>query len=85
MLVADGVKPAPLFSMSMDVARYYGFIGDAMMEPAEDEGKEEMPLEVRTALKDAMTLLSDLYKRMNLNIRLTDTGIEMDSRLTLAD
>jgi hypothetical protein len=44
-----------------------------------------MPLEVRTALKDAMTLLSDLYKRMNLNIRLTDTGIEMDSRLTLAD
>ena len=44
-----------------------------------------MPLEVRTALKDAMTLMGDLYKRMNLDIRLTDKGIEMGSRLTLAD
>lgn len=85
MLVADGVEPAPLFSMSMDVARYYGFIGDAMMQPETDEGAEETPLEVRTALKDAMTLMGDLYKRMNLDINLTDKGIEMGSRLTLAD
>ena len=85
MLVAESVKPAPLFSMSMDVARYYGFIGDAMTEPAHEDGGEEMPLEVRTAVKDAMTLMGDLYKRLNLDIRLTDKGIEVGSRLTLAD
>jgi len=85
MLVADGSNPAPLFSMSMDVSRYYGFIGEAMMEAGPDEGEEEMPVEVRNAMRDVMTLLGDLYKRMHLDVRMTERGIEMGSHLTLAD
>ncbi len=85
MLVAKSVEPAPLFSMSMDTARYYGFVGDAMMQAEPDEGEEEMPLAVRSAMRDAMTLMGNLYKRMRLDVRLTSRGIEMGSRLTLAE
>ena len=85
LLDAEIAEPAPLFSMSMDTARYYGFIGDAMMMADPDEGEEEMPLAVRSALRDVMTLMGSLYKRMRLDVTLTDTGVVMSSRLTLAD
>jgi len=85
MLVADSPKPAPLMSMSMDIARYYGFVGDAMAQGKTDEGEKEMPKEVRDAMKDAMVLMGKLYKRMYLDVRLTSRGVEMGSRITLAD
>ncbi len=85
LLVADSKEPAPLFSMTMDTASYYGLIGDAMMHSEPKEGEEEMPLAVRTALKDVMTLMGQVYRRMALDVRLTPKGIEMRSRLLLAD
>ena len=85
LLVADSKDPAPLFSMTMDTARYYGLIGDAMMQSQPEEGEKEMPLAVRTALKDVMTLMGQVYRRMLLDVTLTPNGIEMRSRLLLAD
>ncbi len=85
LLVADSKDPAPLFSMTMDTARYYGLIGDAMMQSEPKEGEKEMPLAVRTALKDVMTLMGQVYRRMLLDVTLTPNGIEMRSRLLLAD
>lgn len=85
LLVADSKDPAPLFSMTMDTARYYGLIGDAMMQSQPKEGEKEMPLAVRTALKDVMTLMGQVYRRMLLDVTLTPNGIEMRSRLLLAD
>ena len=85
LLVADSKDPAPLFSMTMDTARYYGLIGDAMMQSEPKEGEKEMPLAVRTALKDVMTLMGQVYQRMLLDVTLTPDGIEMRSRLLLTD
>ena len=85
LLVADSKEPAPLFSMTMDTASYYGLIGDAMMHSEPKEGEEEMPMAVRTALKDVMTLMGEVYRRMLLDVTLTPKGIEMRSRLLLAD
>ncbi len=85
LLVADSKAPAPLFSMTMDTASYYGLIGDAMMHSEPKQGEEEMPLAVRTALKDVMTLMGQVYRRMLLDVTLTPKGIEMRSRLLLTD
>lgn len=85
MLVAESTEPAPFVSVGMDTARYYGFIGDAMMAQEPEGSEMEMPLEVRTALKDAMTLIGELYTRMRMDVRLTPRGIELTSRMTLAD
>lgn len=85
LLVADSAEPAPFISMSMDTARYYGLIGETMMQAKSKEGEKEMPLAVRTALRDVMTLIGDVYKRMRLDVTLTPLGIEMRSRLILAD
>ncbi len=85
LLVAESKEPAPLFSMTMDTASYYGLIGDAMMHSEPKEGEEETPLAVRTALKDVMTLMGQVYRRMALDVTLTPKGIEMHSRLMLAD
>ncbi len=85
LLVAESKEPAPLFSMTMDTASYYGLIGDAMMHSEPKEGEEETPLAVRTALKDVMTLMGQVYRRMALDVTLTPKGIEMRSRLLLAD
>lgn len=85
LLVAESKDPAPLFSMTMDTASYYGFIGDAMMQSKPEDGEKEMPLAVRTALKDVMTLMGKVYQRMLLDVTLTPEGIEMRSRLLLAE
>ncbi len=85
MLVADSADPAPFFSMTMDTESYYNFIGEAMMHAEPDEGEKEMPLAVRTALRDVMTLTGKVYSRMVLNIMFTPVGIEARSRLVLAD
>ncbi len=85
LLTADSKDPAPIFSMTMDTASYYGFIGDAMMQAEPAEGEEQMPLAVRTAMKDIMTLSGKVYQRMLLDVTLTPDGIEMRSRLLLAD
>jgi len=85
LLGADSKDPAPLFSMALDNARYYGFVGDAMMQSKPKEGEKEMPLAVRTALKDVMTLIGNAYQRTLLDVNLTPDGVEMRSRLLLAD
>jgi hypothetical protein len=85
MLHAEGSDPAPLISMSMDSARYYQMMADAMMqEKPETEGKE-MPMAVRMALRDVIVLSGALYERMSVNVRLTDRGVEIKGRMTLSD
>lgn len=85
MLYAEGSDPAPLISMSMDSARYYQMMADAMMEAnPETEGKE-MPMAVRMALRDVIVLSGALYERMSVNVRLTDRGVEIKGRMTLSD
>ena len=85
MLQADVADSKPFVSMSMDAAKYYEFIGQAMMAEEQDEEGEEMPLAMRTAMRDIMVSTGRLYERMLMNVYLTERGIELDTRMTLVD
>ncbi|MDJ0709914.1 MAG: hypothetical protein QNJ14_05975 [Woeseiaceae bacterium] len=85
MLQADLAEAKPFVSMSMDAAKYYEFIGEAMMAAEEDEEGEDVPEAMRTAMRDIMVSSGSLYERMLMNVYLTERGIEIDSRMTLAD
>lgn len=85
MLVAKSASPAPFLSMSMDSARYYAMIGDAMVSDAADEEGAAMPMAVREALRDVMRLSGSIYERMNLDVRFTGRGVEIDGRMHLSD
>jgi len=85
MLQADVATKSPFMSMSMDAQRYYEFIGKAAMEESESEEGEEIPLAMRTAIRDAMVSSGEMYERMAVNVHLTERGVEIDSRMTLAD
>ena len=81
---ADAATPPPFMSMTMDAARYYALIGDAMMlESADNE--DEMPQETREAMRDLMVSVGEIYDRINLDVRFTARGVELDSVLVLAD
>jgi hypothetical protein len=84
LLGADASDPSPFLSFSMDSARYYGFLGDAMAAGAQD-GEDAPSPEMRAALKDSMLAIADMYDRMSGDIRFTDRGVEMDSTVTLQD
>ena len=85
MLSADVAESSPFMSVSFDANRYYEFMGQAMMEEdASDEG-ESTPLAMRTAMRDAMVSSGEMYTRMAANVHLTSRGIEVNSRMTLAD
>jgi len=85
MLNAAVAESTPLMSMSMDSARYYSMIGDAMaMEPTDEEG-EPMPAAVREALRDVMVLSGSIYERMSFEVQLTERGVELDGLMQLGD
>lgn len=85
MLEADVVEDKPFMSMAFDAKRYYEFVGQAAMEGNESGEGEELPMAIRAALRDAMVSSGEMYERMALNVHFTDRGVELDSRLTLAE
>jgi hypothetical protein len=85
MLQADVAESQPFVSMSMNARSYYDYIGRATMNEKEDEDGEEIPMAMRTAIRDIMVSSGDLYERMLINVHLTARGIEFDSRMTLGD
>ena len=88
MLVADSADPSPFMSMSMDSARYYAMLGEAMSkeQPADaDEDEVPMPEEIRSAMRDIMVLSGSMYKRMSADIRFTERGIELGGLMKLSD
>jgi hypothetical protein len=84
-LQADVASPQPLMSISMDAARYYDFVGESMMQAEESDEGEPLPVEFREAMRDVVVSSSKVYDRMLMNVHLTKRGIEIDSRVTLAD
>ncbi|MDJ0794026.1 MAG: hypothetical protein QNI98_07255 [Woeseiaceae bacterium] len=85
MLQADVDESKPFVTMSMDAAKYYEFVGAAMMAEEQDEEGEEVPLAMRTAMRDIMVSSGSLYERMLMNVHLTERGIEFDTRVTIVD
>jgi hypothetical protein len=86
MLVADSPDSPPFMSMSMDSARYYSMIGDAMSMQAVDTGDDsKMPAEIRSAMQKVMMLSGSMYDRMSVEIRFTERGVEIDGLMELSD
>lgn len=85
MLAADVVESKPFMSVAFDAKRYYEFVGEAAMQDDSAEGGEEVPLAMRTALRDAMVSSGEMYERMAFNVHLTERGVEVDTRMTLTD
>ena len=85
MLTADVASSKPLMSAAFDARRYYEFVGKAMLEEQAAEGDEQVPLAMRVAMRDAMVSSGEMYKRMAVNVHLTERGVEVDTRMTLVD
>lgn len=85
MLNASVSGSRPFMSFSMDAKKYYELVGQAVMEGDDDEEGEPMPEAMRAAVRDAMISSGELYKRMAINVHLTERGVEVSSRLTLVD
>ena len=84
LLSADASAPSPFMSFSMDAARYYGFLGEAMAMPKPDDENAPSP-EMSAAMQDVMMAIAEVYDRMTVDIRFTDRGVEMFSTVTLQD
>ena len=85
MLAVEAKEPGPLMSFSMDAARYYSFIGDAMAMAEQDDDGKAPPPEIQAAVNDIMDVISELYDRMSVDVDLTKRGIELNSSVTLKD
>ncbi len=85
MLQAEVVKDKPFISVAFDAKRYYEFVGQAAMEGSDSEEGEEVPVALRAAIRDAVVSSGEMYDRMAFNVHFTDRGIEVNSRMTLAD
>ncbi len=84
MLSADVADSAPLLSFSMDAARYYGFLGEAIAAGEQDQENGPSP-EMQAAMNEIMQAVAEIYNRMSVDVRLTARGIEFESSVTLHD
>jgi len=84
MLAVKSDESGPFMSFSMDAARYYSFIGDAIAA-AEQDDEDTPPPEIQAAVNDMMDIVSKLYDRMSVDVDLTERGIEIHSSVTLKD
>ena len=84
MLTADATENSTFLSFSMDAARYYTFIGEAMAL-SEPDDEDAMPPEFQAAMQDMMLAIADIYDRMLIDVRFTEKGIVIDSSVTLRD
>jgi len=84
LLVAEVADPAPFLSFSMDAARYYGFLGDAIAAGDPDSEKAPSP-ELQAAMNEIMQAVADVYDRMSADVRFTSRGVEIETSVTLKD
>ncbi len=87
MLKAAPSDPPPFMSFSMDAARYYKFLAEAIAaaEPPEGSDQPAQTPEMKQAVNDIMTVISELYDRIVVEVLLTPRGVEMPSTVTLQD
>lgn len=87
MLKATSPQPAPFMSMDMDAARYYGFLGDAMAGnlAASDDPAEVQSAEMVQATSGMMRTFEKLFSRVSFDVQFTERGVEIPSRMSLAE
>lgn len=85
MMSAAVGNPLPVMSFSMDAARYYAFIGEAIAVAEPGEGEDAPSPEMQAALRDIMNAVGKLYERMTFDVYFTANGIEIKAVEVLAD
>jgi hypothetical protein len=83
MLSAATLDPSPFSSFEVDAARYYNFVGAAMSAPS--AGENPTPPEVREAMQSILGVLEKTFERIYLDVNFTEQGVEVSSKVTLAD
>lgn len=76
MLGAETASPTPFMSFSMDAARYYNFMGEAIAA-GDDSGDKAPTPEMKDAMNEMMQSVADLYDRMSGDVLFTEHGIEL--------
>jgi len=84
MLSAEVADSAPFLSFSMDAARYYEFLGEAIAAGKQDQDDGPSP-GMQAAMNELMQATADVYDRMSVDVRLTARGVEIVSSVTLKD
>ena len=89
LLESDIVSPSPFMSMSLDGARYYQMMSDIVGEtgplPGPDGSTAEVSPEMQRAMTQVMTGVGDMIERISVDVTFTENGVEIPSRITLAD
>jgi hypothetical protein len=86
LMKAGATEPPPSFSMTMDAASYYQLMGEVMMTPKDGaEQTTAMPPEVATAIGNVMNEFGKLLDRISVDVVLTVRGVEIQSKVELAD
>lgn len=83
MLQATVADPAPFTTFEMDAARYYNFV--AATTALRAAGDDPATPEVLQAMQDILGVMEETFERMYFNVNFTEQGIEMSSKVTLAD
>lgn len=87
VLTAEVAELPPVMAGSLDARRYYEAMAQDMMtlQPPSDEDAEDLSPAAKVALSDSMRILADLYDRQTMEVRLTEKGVEVETRITFQD
>ena len=72
-------EPSAFMTFDMDAARYYEFIGDAMMA---DEDLQSQP-ELQESVQAMFAAIQDGVSRVSITVDFTEHGIELNSTVSL--
>ena len=88
LLATEPADPPPFMSMTLDGPRYYEMMSDLGQMgnlPNADGSEREVSPELREAMTQVMTGVGDMIERISIDLTFTENGLEMPSRVTLAD
>jgi hypothetical protein len=71
--------------MSMDSARYYSMIGEAMSSEGAGESGNALQDAIQVAMRDVILLSGSMYDRMSVDVQLTERGIEIGAIMDLSE
>jgi hypothetical protein len=81
MLQASATDPSPFLTFDMDAARYYSFVGEAMLA---GQGMGAMP-EMQQSMQAMIAVVQETVTRMSIAVHFTERGIEFNSTVNLAE
>ncbi|MDJ0939326.1 MAG: hypothetical protein QNJ00_06150 [Woeseiaceae bacterium] len=84
VLELDSVDPSPVMSITFDAGTYYDLMGESMGK-GDGDPEEQITEQSRKALAEAFQSVGKLYDRMMFDLRFTQRGVEVESRMTFKD